>query len=57
MYRSNNCGCRCAGGDSVIEESDRAFQEGRRLERADIFAAIKGGEGYETIWEREPSDA
>ena len=46
-----------AGGDSVIEESDRAFQEGRRLERADIFAAIKGGEGYETIWEREPSDA
>ena len=25
--------------------------------RGDLFAAIKGGEGYETIWEREPSDA
>ena len=46
-----------AGGDAAIEKTDHAFREGRRLERADLFAAIKGGEGYETIWEREPSDA
>ncbi len=44
-----------AGGERAIADTDRVFREGRRLERADILAAIKGGEGYETIWEREPA--
>ncbi len=32
-----------------------AYREGRRLERADTMALIRGGEGYETLWERERS--
>lgn len=44
------------GGDAAVEAAARVFREGRRLERADIVAAIRGGEGYETVWEREPSD-
>ncbi len=43
-------------GEAAIEQADGVFREGRRLERADVVAAIRGGEGYETIWEREPSD-
>ncbi len=45
------------GGEAVIEDTERVFREGRSLERADMFAAITGGEGYETIWERESPDA
>jgi len=40
------------GGDVMRASADAAFREGQRLERADILAAIRGGEGYETIWER-----
>lgn len=40
------------GGDAMRQRAIAAFREGQRLERADILAAIKGGEGYETIWER-----
>jgi hypothetical protein len=43
-------------GDAAVQATARVFREGRRLERADVVAAIKGGEGYETIWEREPED-
>jgi hypothetical protein len=32
------------------------FDEALRLERADLVAAIRGGEGYETLWEREDSE-
>ncbi len=42
------------GGDAAVEEARRAFTDGQRLERADVLAAIRGGEGYETIWERQP---
>ncbi|MFA7248383.1 MAG: hypothetical protein WC273_02010 [Dehalococcoidia bacterium] len=40
------------GGEASRRAADRAFRDGLRLERADVVAAIRGGEGYETIWER-----
>ena len=40
------------GGESSRRAANAAFREGQRLERADLLAAIRGGEGYETIWER-----
>ena len=43
------------GGDPARRDADRAFNDGARLERADILAAIRGGEGYETLWERTRS--
>ncbi|MEX2446875.1 MAG: hypothetical protein WD734_05985 [Dehalococcoidia bacterium] len=42
------------GGEPARTEARRAFNDGQRLERADVVAAIRGGEGYETIWERAP---
>ena len=39
-------------GESGREMAQRAYNEGRRLERADTVALIRGGEGYETLWER-----
>lgn len=41
------------GGDALRTSADSAFREGQRLEREDVLAAIRGGEGYETLWERE----
>ena len=40
------------GGEPSRRDADAAFRDGQRLERADVIAAIRGGEGYETIWER-----
>lgn len=40
------------GGEASRRDADAAFRDGQRLERADVIAAIRGGEGYETIWER-----
>ncbi len=40
------------GGDEAVSAADAAFRAGQRLERADVLAAIRGGEGYETLWER-----
>ncbi len=40
------------GGDPSRRDADAALREGQRLERADLLAAIRGGEGYETIWQR-----
>ena len=40
------------GGDVSRRAADAAFRKGQRLERADMIAAIRGGEGYETLWER-----
>ena len=39
-------------GEAGREMAQRAYNEGRRLERADTVALIRGGEGYETLWER-----
>ncbi len=40
------------GGEQSRRDADSAFRSGQLLERADLLAAIRGGEGYETIWER-----
>lgn len=40
------------GGDPSRRDVSSAFRTGQLLERADVLAAIRGGEGYETIWER-----
>ena len=40
------------GGEAAISRARRVFREAERLERADVVAAIRGGEGYETVWER-----
>jgi hypothetical protein len=40
------------GGEASRRDAEAAFRDGQRLERADVIAAIRGGEGYETIWER-----
>lgn len=39
-------------GEPAAQMAREAFREGRRLERADTAALIRGGEGYETLWER-----
>ena len=44
------------GGLPAVEEVGAAFAEAVTLERSDLLAAIRGGEGYETIWEREPDE-
>jgi hypothetical protein len=43
------------GGDESAVHVEVAFSEAQRFERADIVAAIRGTEGYETIWERGQS--
>ena len=40
------------GGEELRRDADAAFRAGARFERADVIAAIRGSEGYETIWER-----
>ena len=44
------------GGLPAVEEVGAAFDEASKLERSDLLAAIRGGEGYQTLWEREPDD-
>jgi hypothetical protein len=44
------------GGEHAGMDVGRAFAEAQRFERSDLLAAIRGGEGYETIWEREHDD-
>ncbi|MGE3961473.1 MAG: hypothetical protein AB7F65_07335 [Dehalococcoidia bacterium] len=40
-------------GEPGRNQATAAYKEGRRLERADTAALIRGGEGYETLWERQ----
>jgi hypothetical protein len=40
------------GGEPSADMARTAFDEAVRLERADVAAMIRGGEGYETVWER-----
>jgi len=40
------------GGLPAVKEVGVAFNEASKLERSDLLAAIRGGEGYETMWER-----
>jgi hypothetical protein len=41
------------GGEPASALAEGAFADTQRFERADLLAAIRGGEGYETIWSRE----
>ena len=43
------------GGPDLTRACNDAFNELVAAERADASAAILGGEGFETLWEREPS--
>lgn len=40
------------GGPKMAELCDGAFDELLAAERTEIVAAIRGGEGFETLWER-----
>jgi hypothetical protein len=40
------------GSDADGARCDEIFAELEKLERDETFAAIRGGEGYETVWER-----
>ena len=47
---------RLLGIDNAMgEDLDGAFGELLEEERATLIAAIRGGEGFQTLWEREPS--
>jgi len=40
------------GGDAMAAPCQQAFEELVREERTETFTAIRGGEGYQTIWQR-----
>ncbi len=40
------------GGEEMAARCDEVLQELEREERAEVLAAIRGGEGYQAIWER-----
>ena len=40
------------GGDQMVDRCRKAFDELSREERTETFTAIRGGEGYQTLWER-----
>jgi hypothetical protein len=41
------------GSDEMEQRCEEIFQELLQLERQETIAAIRGGEGYETVWERK----
>lgn len=43
------------GGPALADRCEETFGEIQRAERAEVSAAILGGEGYESLWERTPS--
>ena len=43
------------GGPDMQEQCAAAYRQVRSAERAEVAAAIRGGEGYEALWERTPS--
>jgi hypothetical protein len=40
------------GGDAMVERCNEAFDELARQERTETFMAIRGGETYQTLWQR-----
>ncbi len=40
------------GGEEMAGACEAAFDELTREERSEVFLAIRGGEGYQTIWQR-----
>lgn len=43
---------RAIGGEGVEEQCASAWQELCQEERKQVMAAIRGGEGYQSLWER-----
>jgi hypothetical protein len=44
------------GGDMLQDTCDKVITEAVRLERADLLLAIMGGDGYETLWEKDSQE-
>lgn len=40
------------GGEAMAESCRQAFEHLHTTERAEVVSAIRGGDGYETIWQR-----
>ncbi len=40
------------GGEQMAERCQEVFEELARQEKAEVLAAIRGGEGYQSLWER-----
>ena len=40
------------GGDEMAKRCNEVFEELSKQERAEVLAAIRGGEGYQSLWER-----
>lgn len=44
------------GGEGLARRCAEVFEEVRSAERAEVVAAILGGEGYESLWERTATE-
>ena len=44
------------GGDILQDTCDQVIAEAIRLEKADLLLAIIGGDGYETLWEKNSQE-
>ncbi len=40
------------GGEPLAERCNEIFQELAREEKTEVLSAIRGGEGYQSLWER-----
>ncbi len=40
------------GGEQMLEVCKAVFEELEREEKAEVVAAIRGGETYQSLWER-----
>jgi hypothetical protein len=40
------------GGEPMVEQCQVAYRELAHQERLEVLSAIKGGEGYQSLWER-----
>lgn len=40
------------GGEEMSAQAEKAFSELAGREKVEVVAAIRGGEGYQTLWER-----
>ena len=40
------------GGEPMLERCSEVFEELAREEKTEVLAAIRGGEGYQSLWER-----
>jgi hypothetical protein len=40
------------GGEEMVAKTHAAFDELAGMEKVEVVSAIRGGEGYQTLWER-----